>query len=220
MGSVLSREIVEPGILAQYRFPAASASSSHRSAGEAQGPSDQKLMEGIRDGSHASMQTLLRRYWGPLVSYASRFSERRDEAEDVVQETFVRIWSTRSKWTASGAVGAYLFRITQNVALNALRDRKAQQSRERRSGEDIVSASSWRTPAEDFEATSFRHEVEEAIGRLPKRRREVLVLSRFHGLTHQEIADTMGLSRQTVANHMMSALTNLRSTLSCRLGEH
>lgn len=183
------------------------------------GTSDQTLMEGIRDGSSTSLRILMQRYWNPLVGYASMVAESRDDAEDVVQETFVRVWRQRARWTRSGAVNAYLYRITRNLALNARRDRNAQRGRDERGGDAMFGAGSRRDPERDFETESLRAEVEAAIAGLPDRRREVFVLARFHGLTHREIAHALGLSAQTVANHMSVALADLRTSLSQHLRE-
>lgn len=182
-----------------------------------QGPSDRELMEGVRDGDQDSLRILMERYWSQLVRYAAGVAGSGDDAEDVTQETFVRVWRQRTRWTHSGAVNAYLYRITRNLALNARRAREAQRGRERRGASELARAGSNRDPEKDFETDSLRADVEAAIATLPKRRREVFVLSRFHGLTHQEIAETLGLSRQTVANHMSVALADLRKSLSQHL---
>lgn len=174
---------------------------------------DRSLMEGIRDGSRSSLRILMQRYWGPLVSYASSVLESRDDAEDVVQETFVQIWRRRAAWAGSGAVRAYLYRIMLNIAFNVRRNQKARRGREERGGSELLAAGSKRSPEKDFEAGSLRDEVQAAIAALPRRRREVFVLSRFHGLTHQEIAEALGISLQTVANHMSVALADLRKAL-------
>lgn len=198
--------------------PSGEEADQRESAGDP-GTDDQTLMEGIRDGSRTALRILMQRYWGPLVGYAAMVAESRDDAEDVVQETFVRVWRLRARWTRSGSVNAYLYRITRNLALNARRDRKAQQGRDERFGGAIFGAGSRRNPERDFETESLRAEVEAAIADLPDRRREVFILARFHGLTHREIARTLGLSPQTVANHMSVALADLRKALSQHLHE-
>lgn len=193
--------------------------ADQRESGGEQGASDHALMERIRDGNRTSLGILMERYWSPLVAYASAVAESEDDAEDVVQETFVRVWRQRATWTPSGAVNAYLYRITRNLALNAHRDRTARRGREERGGAGLFGAGSSRNPDRDLETASLRADVEAAIALLPKRRRDVFLLSRFHGLTHVEIAQTLGLSPQTVANHMSAALADLRNALSQHLHE-
>ena len=182
--------------------------------------SDEALMEGVRAGRAESLRVLLHRYWTPLVSYASGVVETADDAEDVVQETFVRIWRHRADWTPSGTVVAYFYRITRNLALNAKRDRLSHDDRgDSRLSSGFLHQAVPRTPEENFASEALRKELNNAINSLPDRRREIFVLSRFHGLTHGEIAETMGISPQTVSNQMSSALTDLRKALSHRLKE-
>lgn len=171
-------------------------------------------MERVREGHRASFGVLVECYWAPLVTYAVRILGDRDRAQDVVQRTFIQVWQKRSEWVPTGTVNAYLYRITRNLALNAKRDH--QKREDRRSAPDLleIHRRAPRGPDEQVEADSLRTEVEDAIGALSDRRREVFVLSRFHGLTHQEIAETLGTSRQTVANQMSAALRDLRAALS------
>jgi RNA polymerase sigma-70 factor, ECF subfamily len=175
---------------------------------------DRTLMQGIQAGDRTSLQSLMNRYWAPLVGYAAARTACREDAEDVVQETFVRVWRHREKWNASGSVSAYLYRITRNLALNSRRDRRAQWNREDRSGADLYGSAAASSPEDDYESQTLNDDVQRAINELSERRREIFMLSRFHGLSHREIAQTLGLSPQTVANHMTSALADLRKSLA------
>ena len=175
---------------------------------------DRILAERIRDGHQASFGLLLERYWEQLVLYATGIVGDTDGAQDVVQRTFIQVWRKRSGWTPSGTVGSYLYRITRNLALNTRRDLNLRQERHEEGGMGESYRARPASPDENLDAAALRAEVEGALARLPKRRREVFVLSRFHGLTHREIAETMGTSPQTVSNQMSAALVELRAALS------
>jgi RNA polymerase sigma-70 factor, ECF subfamily len=136
-----------------------------------------------------------------------------DDAEDIVQETFVRIWRHRAEWKPSGTVGAYLYRITRNLALNVVRNRRIRQRLAEVRGEELFRVATPPTADEVFEAELLQEELEAAIASLPERRREIFVLCRYHRLSHREIAQTLGISIQTVANQMRSALADLRRAL-------
>lgn len=174
---------------------------------------DATLMERIGEGDRDAFRCLVDRYWPSLVVFVEGFLRRRDEAKDVVQETFINVWARRSAWTPSGSVSSYLFQIAQNLALNERRRRRNQKGWTEREGPALVSRDSPDTPAETYDATLLRRAAEEAIESLPPRRREIFILARFHGLSYREIADSMGISRQTVANQMSAALSELRRTL-------
>lgn len=174
------------------------------------GCSDQELMEAIvGDGSRA-LGVLLSRHWKPLVSFVFGFVGRRDVAEDVVQETFVRVWQRRGRWQATGSVRSFLYRIARNLALN---ENRASQTRAR-GGISLTTDRTDRDPAQLLEEHDLRDAVEAAISALPERRREIFVLSRYHGLSYREIAETLDISPQTVANQLSAALATLRESLA------
>jgi RNA polymerase sigma-70 factor, ECF subfamily len=181
--------------------------------------SDRLLMRRIAEDETACLQVLMNRYAARLVVYASDMVAQADEAEDIVQETFVRVWRNRNTWTPSGTVSAYLYRITRNIALNALRSRRAQQKWDRLAAEALIRDAPRISAEEDLERELLREEVEGAIASLPPRRREIFVLARYHCLSHREIADALGISLQTVSNQMSSALADLRRSLSHRMQE-
>lgn len=175
---------------------------------------DLSVMMEVHRGSHEAFGVLLDRYWFRLIAYADGMVAERDQAQDVVQEVFVRVWQKRTTWEPRGPVNAYLYRITRNLALNAERDRKAAANLRH----DPKAAASGPRPPRDpdtvFQGNALRREVEGAIASLPARRREVFVLARFHRLSYGEIAETLEISPQTVANQMSSALSSLRHLLS------
>jgi RNA polymerase sigma-70 factor (ECF subfamily) len=173
-------------------------------------------MERVREGDQAAYRVLLNRYWPPLVSYAAGIVGLSDTAEDVVQDTFISVWRHRASWTYSGTVSAYLYRITRNLALNSRRDDIAELARREWAGRRLVDRIA-DGPDQDLAVRSLEDQIDSAIAALPARRREVFVLSRFHGLSYQEIGETMGIATRTVANHMVAALAELRELLSDHL---
>lgn len=177
--------------------------------------SDVELMERVRDGDRAAFGALVARHWAPLTDYAAGFAGGVDEGEDVVQEVFVQVWRSRADWTSSGTVTGFLFRITRNLALNRIESQRAREDRERRP--EVVFrhyGAPPPTPHDAFEARRLRAVVDEAVSELPPRQREVFVLARIHGLSHREIAGTLEISPQTVANQMSAALAKLQAMLA------
>lgn len=172
-------------------------------------------MERIHGGDKDAFGELLRQQWNPLVAYAVRFVSCRDEAEDVVQEALLRIWRFRDRWTPTDRLRSLLYRTTRNLALNEQTKTTARRRRETVGlGMQAVSPA---TPLEIAEKAELDEAVALAINSLPPKRREVYVLSRYHGHTYAEIADIMDISPQTVANQMSSALEELREKLEPRV---
>jgi RNA polymerase sigma-70 factor (family 1) len=181
--------------------------------------SDDELMESLRQGDREAYAVLLQRYWARLVVYAAEIVDGQDAAQDVAQDTFIQVWRYRERWLKAGSVGAYLYRITRNLALNALRQEQATVRRLKQTTQGSGEETPPRTPEESLDETLLRRQVEAAINSLPGRRREVFILARYHGLSHAEIATAMDISRQTVANQMSLALSQLQRLLSPQLPE-
>jgi RNA polymerase sigma-70 factor (family 1) len=179
------------------------------SPGESEQEIDLRHMGRIGSGDRRAMQALLDRYWSRLVRYAASIVGSDDAAKDVVQDCFIRVWERRDAWEPTGSVSSYLYRITRNLALNDIRSARVRTDRELEASSDEAS-----THPEVLDEIHVRREVERAIGALSERRREVFILSRFHGLSYAEIAETLQTSPQTVANQMSSALAELRLALA------
>jgi RNA polymerase sigma-70 factor, ECF subfamily len=171
--------------------------------------SDVVLMERLGQGDETALTELLERYWKPLVKYALGFVGDLDSAEDIVQDASVRVWRSRANWRPIGSVPSYLYRIVRNLALQEQKRRKGRQ----RLGSLDFHTDAPATPAEELDRMRIRHALQGGLDTLSPRRRETVILTRFHNLSYNEVAEIMGISPQTVANQMSSALRDLRKVL-------
>lgn len=170
------------------------------------------LGERLAAGDESALALLMDRYWERLVAYTARMLGSHDAADDVVQSAFMRLWQRRHVRVADGSIAAYLYRMVRNRAIDE--QRRARIRREYASERGDSGARVVATPLEEAQAEELKRKIEHALASLPKRRREVLELARFHGLTYREIGKVMGISPQTVANQMSSALSQLRVELA------
>lgn len=168
------------------------------------------LAESIRSGNVSAFAVLLDRYWQPLVTYAEEKLGSRDAAEDAVQDAYFRVWVRREGLKTDASLRGYLYRLVHNVAMDELRKR---QVRIRHAPVLVAASPSPPTPDQVIEAEELAEAAERAIRALPERRRDVFVLGHFHDLSYREIADTLGMTPRTVANHMSLALRDLRAAL-------
>jgi RNA polymerase sigma-70 factor (ECF subfamily) len=170
------------------------------------------LLERLRASDPDALDALLRIYWRPLVRYAARLLPYEEDAEDVAQEAFVRLWERRNLLAPDTVLRPFLYRIVHNIALNRKRSWRARNSWYSKLG------SSWRsllaTPLQSTMEHELERAIEDAIQALPARRRDAFVLARFHDMSYSKIALIMGISSQTVANQISSALSDLRRALS------
>ena len=168
---------------------------------------DLSLMRRLQAGDEQAMVVLLAEHWTPVVSYAFGLLRSWDKAEDAAQDAFVRLWARRKKW-AVGSPGALVHRIARNMALDVL---KSPRHAARREDPDTLASED--APDRDVELSELDEAVAKAVGDLPPRRREIFRLVRESGFSYEEIAEIMKISRQTVANHMSLALSDLRVML-------
>lgn len=174
------------------------------------GLSDPELMLHIRDGDTSALETLIDRYWKPLIRYAARLVDSLDAAEDVVQEAFVAVWNQRASWTPVGTPQAFLYGVVRN---GALQQRRKRELRDRKAPELARLRQPTPTPFDVTTHEELDRALQSAIRSLPPRRREAFVLVRFHQLSLGEVAEVMGVSAQTVANHVSMAVAELRRVL-------
>lgn len=170
---------------------------------------DAALVRELRADSQPALQQLMDAYWEPLVGFASRILGGRGDPEDPAQTAFVRLWTRRHQLNESGSLRSLLYTIVRNASLDELR----KQGRRASAQEGTPPPSPPRTPYEDVQGAELQRLAAAAVSRLPERRQEVFRLVREEGLSYQEISEVLGLSAQTVANHMSLAMADLRTTL-------
>lgn len=160
----------------------------------------------------------MREYWKPLVAYAKRLLGDHASAEEVVQRGFVRLWHQEYRLPPHDEMRPFLYRMVRNLVANEWR-RAANFARWQESAAHDDDADASPCSHALLEAAELEQAIHLAVESLPPRRREVFVLSRYHGLTNAQVADVLGVSPQTVANQLVSALRTLRELLRHRLDD-
>lgn len=163
------------------------------------------LTRRLHAGDPTAFSDLFRRMHTPLLRYARRIVGE-DAAYDVLQDVFLKLWETRDTLTVTASLKALLYTMTRNRALN-LRRQAA-----RLDADAPVEAPAAPAPTA-LDAADLKRHLHRWIEQLPERRAEAFVLSRYHGLTHHEIAGIMGVSKRTVDTHILLALRHLRERL-------
>jgi RNA polymerase sigma-70 factor (ECF subfamily) len=159
-----------------------------------------------------ALAALMDRYWRPMVAFALDKTRSQDAAEDLVQESFVRVWERRRQLRPHASPRAYLYRVLRNLITDEFRRRRL---RDRFSIFSLHGApAEVPSPVAMLEAGEFASAADRAIAALPERRRDVFVLAHLHGLSYREVAETLGITPRTVANHMSLALAQLRIALA------
>ncbi len=171
---------------------------------------DAELARRIRNGDQQAFRMFFERYHAFLLHYLERMGVAPEVAEDLVQQAFLAIWERRTQIDPNRSLRAFLFRIGHNRALNHFRD-----TRRLNSDEALLELSDPAPGADrQTDAALLRARLEEAIARLPERRRAVFELCFLQDLTYREAAEVLGISPKTVENQMTQALRQLRTALA------
>lgn len=163
----------------------------------------------LRASDHAALEAVFEALHEPLVAWGRRLVGDASQARDIVQVAFIRLWEQRETLDPERSIRAWLFRTVRNEALTRLRDARNQA----RSLEGWHDPPHWRPPAPEalLEESELGQALQAWMDELPERQREAIRLSRFDGLSHEEIAEAMDIAPRTVNNHIVRGLQTLRA---------
>ncbi|MCA8926273.1 MAG: RNA polymerase sigma factor [Planctomycetes bacterium] len=166
---------------------------------------DTKLMLAARRGDNAALEALVARNWAGVVRFARGKVNDVHRAEDIAQETFLRLTRAKGRFERRGRFKSYLLRITTNLCLNEARRTTPLSSAEA----DGVAE---RGPQYEATCTETRELVRREVMCLPSRQRQA-VLCQLEGLSLGEVAERLGLSEAATKSLLHRARTALRSSL-------
>ncbi len=189
----------------------------------ATGQSDEKLMRRYQAGDVGAFEALLRRHRAALHAFLYRLTGDRSRAEDLAQETWLKVVAAAPRWERRARFTTWAFSIARNVALDEAR-RSSHRTVEsldapRADGRVLADGVAAEAPGPDRGAESalLRPKLEAALAALPLEQREVFVLREYAGVPFADIAEITGAPVPTVKSRMRYALEALRADLA-RLG--
>jgi RNA polymerase sigma-70 factor (ECF subfamily) len=178
---------------------------------------DRAWVAAIRTSDAAAFEAMFRAYKNDLVAFVASLLHSHETAQEVVQEIFLRIWQQRELWEFPGPLNTYLFRAARNGAISRLRhDRIEARFRARVASGGSAPVHGSRLPQTDerVRVADLAGAIQRAVNELPERCREVFRLSRYHHLSHAQVADVLGISVNTVEVQMTRAISFLRKRLA------
>ena len=175
-------------------------------------PSDGRLVQAVLGGDGRAFELLVRRHDRRAFSLAFRLLGHREDAEDVVQESFVAALEALERFDVTRPFGPWFYRIVVNRSLNA---RKARSRRSTEAIPDDAPAST-ASPERAAEAAEARKTVFKALESLTERQRHVVEMIELEGLSGPEVAEVLGIPEGTVRWHLHSARKALRAALAGR----
>ncbi len=181
--------------------------------------SDEDLMSQFQAGSVEAFDILVSRYKDPLTNYIYRFVGDIKECEDLLQETFLRVYRNRHSYRRIARFSTWLYTIAGNLARSEYRKRKRRrisslQSINKNDEEyEMEVPDETFSPDKDAESTIQDFYIQEALSQIPEEFREVVVLRDVQQLSYEEIADITGLPMGTVKSRINRGRTKLQILL-------
>jgi RNA polymerase sigma-70 factor (ECF subfamily) len=184
---------------------------------------DVRLMLEVRQDSAAAFEELMLRYQNRVVTVLEHLVGDRDQAEDLAQEVFLRVYRARKTYHPGAKFATWLFTIVNNVASNALRAQRRRREVSLRVGESessgavsldrLVLAPSGQMPARQIDKAEMREIIRLAVSSLNERQRLAVLLCKFEEMSYSDIAETMQMSPQAIKSLLSRARVNLREVL-------
>ena len=171
---------------------------------------DAVLFKKIKQDDKKAFEALFHRYYGILCHYAAQLTKNETEAEEIVQELFVRFWEKREKIQIDTSLKNYLFRAVKNQSLNYIHH---SQIKNQYAKKVFLDAEAKNTDEFNYAETGLLQKIEESINSLPEKRQKIFRLSRQQGLKYREIAEKLNISVKTVETQMGLAIKTLRKKL-------
>ncbi|MEQ8423714.1 MAG: RNA polymerase sigma-70 factor [Cyclobacteriaceae bacterium] len=165
----------------------------------------------LKEGDETAFEMIFKVHYESLCNYAYSFLLDRDEAEEVVQATFLNVWEKRENITIETSVKSYLYRAVRNSCLNAIKHTKIKK----RHAEESMATSekSYESSSQSLISSELDQRIGDALMVLPEQCRLIFKMSRFEELKYSEIADQLNISIKTVENQIGKALKIMREQL-------
>ena len=170
----------------------------------------------IQKDDQVAFYNLYERYCRRLYGFVFRYIKQKEDAEEIVQEVFVKIWESRNKIDAYSSFESFLFTIAYNTTISLLRKRTSEKKylehlQSLQHPDDLPDL------IDEIHFNELNERVQLLLNELTPRQKEIYHLSREEGLSHDEIAKKLDISVNTVKKHMVNTLAFLKSQIDSNL---
>jgi len=173
------------------------------------------IKELIAEGDEKAFADLIRLYWKNIYAHALSWMRSAEEAEELTQDIFLKVWHSRGQLAGVENFENWLFIVSRNTIVSAVRKKlsrpsflQQQEQEENSLRPDLLS-----------ENRQHYQVLLNGIGLLPEKRQQVFRMSRLEGLTHEQIAERLGIHKDTVAQYIVKAVAFLKSYLQEHIGD-
>jgi RNA polymerase sigma-70 factor (ECF subfamily) len=178
--------------------------------------SNKELLILIREGDRVAFYNIYERYCKRLFGFVLRYIKNEADAEEIVQEVFIKVWEARNKIDVYSSFEAFLFTIAYNSTISLFRKRVSEKKyleylnllQHIEKAPDLI---------DEIQFNDLNNKVQKLLNELTARQKEIFLLSREEGLSHEEIAKKLNISVNTVKKHMVNTLAFLKLGLDSSL---
>jgi RNA polymerase sigma-70 factor (ECF subfamily) len=171
-----------------------------------------ELLKLLKKGDMAAFDAVYNRYCQKMHNFVLSFLKVEADAEEVVQEVFIKIWEAREKVDVYASFESFLFTITYNSTMSLLRQRLTEK-KSKEYLKNIQQIDLAASVIDEMQYVELKNKVEVLLNNLTPRQKEIYLLSREDGLTHREIAIKLDISENTVKNHLVTTLKYLKNKM-------
>lgn len=184
--------------------------------------SDRDLLMAVRQGEEPALNELIGRKTKPLLQLCQRILSDAEEARDVVQVTFFKVWENRAKFDDRWSPNTWIYRIASNLAIDHLRSRKSRERSHEPVRQHLRQVADGRAHRDlsRLQQTEVSMIFRELSAGLSEKQRMVFLLRELEGLSSPEVAEILGCRESTVRNHLFNARKYLRRELLRRYPEY
>lgn len=195
-----------------------------------QQPDDLTLVRRCRQGDQAAFRALVERYQKKAFAQALGMLKDKDEAMDVAQEAFVKVYRYLDHFKGDSSFYTWLYRIVANLCVDRMRRKSSAQSPdnvefdEKMNQEELATAGILSTklgtnPQKAALRSELAEKIEKALGQIPEKHREILVLRELEGMSYEDLARVLKIPKGTVMSRLFHARAKMQSLLSEYLGK-
>ena len=183
-------------------------------------PGDELLVQRCKKGQLEAYEKLIKKYETKVYSLCYRYSGNYDDANDLAQEAFIKVFNSIDKFKGKSAFSTWLYRVTANVCLDEMRKQKKtpisiDKPQETEEGEVYFNLPDQKyNPEIIAEKNDLKQLVHKGISKLPKEQRIIIILREMEELSYEEISEVLEISIGTVKSRLNRARKNLKEILS------
>jgi RNA polymerase sigma-70 factor, ECF subfamily len=174
--------------------------------------SNTDIVKRLKKGDMAAFDAIYNKYCHKLHRFVLMYLKQEEDAEEIVQDVFIKIWDLRDKIDIYASFESFLFTIAYNATMSLLRKR-VSQTKTKEYIKSLQQISNAEEVIDEMHFKDLNHKVQTLLEQLTPRQKEIYLLSREEGLSHGEIAQKLKISESTVNNHLVATLKYLKSQI-------